>query len=403
MDVPIHGHHDPGFERLREAFVSNWTPTEGDPGELGASLCVVVDGTVVVDLWGGWRDRAHHRDWQRDTLVNGYSVGKALTTTTVLALVGKGQLDLDEALEVRWPEFAAHGKDSTTLRDVLSHRAGLPCTRERPSASDAYDFHEMAALLAATEPWWEPGTAHGYHVNTFGHLAGEPATRATGSELPDLLQREVCGPCGADVMLAPSAQDRARFAEIDFPAAERVEGLDDDAHDASAAADAAPPVVLDEMSAMRAGAYFSPPELSGIGVVNSEEFRSAVIPSTNMACTARGVARVFAALAGSPAPGTTLAIPEGLVAEATTTHSEGEDLVLQRPSRFGLGFMLHTEDRPIGLGPASFGHFGHGGSLGFADPDARVGFCFLTNRPGDRWQMPRTRRLLAALTSALDG
>jgi CubicO group peptidase (beta-lactamase class C family) len=149
---------------------------------------------------------------------------------------------------------------------------------------------------------------------------------------------------------------------------------------------------------MRLSAYFNPPGFSGIGIVNTSAWRQAVVPSTNGHATARAVAGFYAALL----PGVSRPIlPGSLIAEATETHSEGHDLVLDRPTRFGLGFALHLDARPVGITTSSFGHYGHGGSLGFAAPDAGIAFAYLVNRPGDRWQNPRTRRLLDTLRSCL--
>ena len=412
VEIPIGGLVQPGFESMRDVFHDNWTPAGSDPGELGASLCVIVGGRVVVDLWGGWCDPPREHTWQRDTLVNAYSVGKGLSATAVLALVDRGVLDLDEPLAQHWPGFAAHGKGDLTLRAALSHRAGLPCARRKVEVAEAFDFHAMAGILAGTEPWWSPGEAHGYHVNTLGHLIGEPASRATGHDFDVVVRDEVALRCGADIHLGLPADQHHRLADIHFPRAELfdpttaapvaggpTERADSGGAGSAAASDTDPPEP--DLSEMRAGAYFNPPELSGIGAVNTPAFRSAVIPSTNMACTAAGVARVYASLSGQPPADSELSLSSGLIAEATTTHSDGDDLVLGRPSRFGLGYMLHTPERPVGITEESFGHFGHGGSLGFADRSAGVGFCYLTNRPGDRWQMPRTRRLISELGSLL--
>ena len=388
--MTVFGFVDPAFAIVREAFERNFAPTvaspstRADPGDLGAALCVIVGGSVVVDLWGGWADVAMTRPWQADTLVNAYSVGKALISATVLASVARGELDLDGALVDVWPEYAHGGKGATTLREVLSHSAGLPAIRRVVETDEVFDFVGIAAALAGTEPWWEPGSAHGYHVNTFGHLAGEPVRRVTGHSFGEAMRRRVAEPLGADAWIGLPASMHQRVAEIDFvqfvPDEFRPHGGDD------------------ELSRMRRAAYFNPAGLSGIGTVNTERWRSAEVPSTNLHATARGVARVFASLIGVGPE----IVPRALVDQATTTHRRGPDLILERDSHFGLGLMLHEEGRPIGVGPRSFGHYGNGGSLGFADPEARVAFGYVLNRPGDRWQVPRTRRILAALREALD-
>lgn len=397
--VPVGGHADPAFGTVADVFAANFAPSGGDtpdsvydPGDLGAALCVIVDGRIVVDVWGGWCDVDRTRRWEADTLVNAYSVGKAVTAAAVLTVVAAGALDLDAPLSRVWPEYGAHGKGTTTLREALSHRAGLPAVRRALGTDEIFDFATVADALAESEPWWPPGAAHGYHVNTLGHLAGEPVRRATGRSVGEVIRSGLAGPLGAELWIGLPRTEHHRVAEIDFVQDLPLSRL--------------PHQGPGHLDRMRYAAYFNPPGLSGIGTVNTERWREAQVPSTNLHATARGVARLFAALAGAPersglAPGAGEVVPAALVAEAATTQSRGHDLVLDRDSRFGLGMMLHREGRAIGVGEASFGHFGNGGSLGFADPEARLGFGYLINRPGDRWQVPRTRRLLAALREAL--
>jgi CubicO group peptidase (beta-lactamase class C family) len=391
--VVVHGTVDAAFEPLREAFAANFSPTPatgddpGDPGELGAALCVIVDGRVVVDLWGGWADLARTSAWEPDTLVNAYSIGKAVSAAAVLSTVAEGLVDLDEPVARVWPEFAAHGKGAITLRQLLSHQGGLPGVRRAVNDEEVFDFAAVAAALAAQEPWWEPGTAHGYHVNTLGHLVGEPVRRVTGDRFGAAVRDRVARPVGADVWIGLPRREHHRVAEVDFvqhvPEEWRPHGGDG------------------ELSRMRRAAYFNPEGLSGIGTVNLARWREAEVPSTNLHASARGVARFFASLAGASPDGELLAA--SLVEEATTSTSRGTDLVLERESHFGLGMMLHLDTRRVGVGPGSFGHYGNGGSLGFGDRSAGIGFGYVMNRPGDRWQVPRTRRLLDALGDVLEG
>jgi CubicO group peptidase (beta-lactamase class C family) len=383
-DPPIDGTVDPAFDAVREAFVANFTPADGDAGDLGAAVHVIVDGHPVVDLWGGWADVDRTRPWASDTLVNAYSVGKALTTLAVLSAVADGELDLDAAVAKAWPEFGAHGKDLVTLREALAHRAGVPGIDRPVADAEVFDFTAIADALAATVPWWEPGTAHGYHVNTFGHIVGEPLRRVTGRTVGDVLRDRITGPAGAadDARIGLPRAEHHRVADIDF-----IQDVPEEWRPHQG------PTHLDRM---RRAAYFNPQGLSGIGTVNTERWREVEVPSTNLQANARGIARVFATLLDGRSP-----VPSGLIAEATTAHSTGVDLVLDRESVMGLGFMLHQDGRPIGTTPTAFGHFGNGGSLGFADPGPRVAFGYVLNRPGDRWQVPRTRRLLAALRTSL--
>ena len=176
MDVPVSGHCDARFVAVREEFARNFA----ERGEVGAAVCIVVDGVTVVDLAGGWADPVKGAPWRDDTLVNFYSVGKAFVALLVLQLVDAGLVALDDPIARVWPEFATAGKEGATLRHALCHRAGVPAIREPLRNEDLWDWDRMAGALAATAPWWEPGTRHAYHTNTYGHLLGEVVRRVSG-------------------------------------------------------------------------------------------------------------------------------------------------------------------------------------------------------------------------------
>lgn len=369
---------------MRDAFARNFALH----GEVGAAVAIELDGRVVVDLWAGHADGARRTPWRRDTLVNVFSVSKALTTICALRAVEQGALDLDEPIARRWPEFAAAGKDAITLRQMLSHRAGLPAVRRALPEGAMLDWRTMVRALEEQEPWWPPGSAHGYQVNTFGFVVGELVRRATGRTIGALLRDEVAGPLGADLHVGLPASEHARVAEFLW----------------TAALPPTPPDVgaLPDELALQWCTYFNPRGISGSdGWVNRAEWRAAELPSTNGHATARALARVFSVLAaGGAASGVRLVAPE-LLREATTEHSCGDDLVLHRPSRFGLGFQLTQAARPLGPNPRSFGHFGSGGALGFADPDARLAFGYVMNHMGPRWQNPRNAALIEATYASL--
>lgn len=385
------GSCDARFAGLKGAFADNFATR----GELGAALAVVIDGRVVADLWAGWADQAQTRPWQADTLVNVFSVGKAMVAVCALRLVERGELELDAPVARCWPEFAAAGKGQITLRALLSHRAGLPAIG-RPLPSGAmYDWDLMTAALAAQEPWWEPGTAHGYHVTTFGFLVGELVRRLSGESIGAFLRRELAGPLGADVQVGIGGRDQARTAEFLFTE-ETVAGPDGGQSTPGSGAGCEPPRMVSR-------AYGNPPGATGIGTVNTPAWRAAQMPSSNAHATARGIARVYGALACDGAVDSVRVLQRETIEEATVEASAGVDLVLGRPSRFGLGFQLTQPERPLGPNAGSFGHFGVGGSLGFADPDARLAFGYTMNRGGPRWRSPRNRALIDALYEALEG
>jgi CubicO group peptidase (beta-lactamase class C family) len=364
---------------VREAFSENFSRR----GELGAAVAAIVEGRPVVELWGGWADADRMRPWQQDTVVNVFSVGKAMTALCVSMLVSRGALDFDEPVARRWPEFAAAGKESVTVRQVLGHRAGLAAiSRELPQGS-LYDWEQVTDALAEQRPWWTPGTDHGYHVHTFGFLAGEIVRRVTGAGIGSFLRREVAERLDAEMSfgLDPSARQRRAEYVFDWKTTARALEAQQAFRDTH----------------LRERAYLNPPGATGIGTVNAAAWQDAVLPSANLHAGALAIARVYDALIGDAR----LLVDEETMREATAEASAGADLVLGRQSRFGLGFQLTQEERLLGPNARSFGHFGTGGSLGFADPDARVAFAYVMNRGGPQWQDPRNRALIDALYAAL--
>ena len=354
-------------------------------------MCIAVGGSVVVDLWGGWRDGDRHRPWEQDTLVNVFSVGKAVAALCVARLVGQGALSFDDPVARVWPEFGEQDKARITVRQLLSHQAGLPAVREPLPDEAVFDWDAMCAALAAQAPWWEPGTAHGYHVNTFGFLVGEVVRRTSGRSLGTMVRREITGPLGADFFVGVPRVELARVADflgmVDRPDTAPSNGMSE-AH-------------LSEARLMEHHTYFNPPTLSGSGVINTAEWRSAEMPSTNSHATARGVARIYQALAaGGRLDGIDI-VASAPLAEAVDEAVCGNDLILHRPSRFGLGFQLTQPERTLGPNPGSFGHFGAGGSLGFCDPQASVAFGYTINTMGPRWQNPRNQALIEAFYGCL--
>ncbi|HWA30341.1 MAG TPA: serine hydrolase domain-containing protein [Rhizomicrobium sp.] len=381
-DLPLDGFCDPRFEAVREAFAANFR----ERGEPGAAVCVSVSGKPVVDLWGGYANIANTRPWQRDTLVNVFSVGKALCALAAARIVEQGLVGLDEPVAKLWPEFAQAGKDKITLRQLLSHRGGLPAIEKPLPDGAALDWSMMTRALEQQAPWWEPGAAFGYHVNTYGFLIGEIVQRASGKTLGRLIREEVARPLDADIHIGLPREDHARVAEYRWPGQSTM---------------TPPPEGTKGVPLMRWNAYWNPPGISGAHWVNRTEWRLAEVPSTNGHGHARGVARIYAALAKGGAIDGIRTIGRETLKDFTAEHSRGEDQITQHPARFGLGFQLTQPERPLGPNPRSFGHFGAGGSLGFCDPDADVAFGYVTNDMGPRWQNPRNRALMEAVYASL--
>lgn len=355
---------DPAFAAVEEAFRENFATR----GEAAAAVCVILEGRTVVDLAAG-------PGWEPDSLVNAFSVGKGLTAAVLGRAMETAGVALDDPVTRWWPELDL----GLSVAQLASHQAGLPALRAPQPELVMYDWDAMVAALAAEVPWWEPGTAHGYHTNTFGFLVGEVVRRATGRSVGTLL-RDLAAPLDADVYIGLPDEEHARVRPFSFPAT-------------GGGLVATEPA--DDHQLMIRNGYVNPPGLSGIGVINTPEWRRAEIPSTNGHASARGVARFYAGiLAGEVLAAET-------VAALTEVRSDGPDLVLDRPSRFGAGFQLPQPERPFGTGPRAFGHFGAGGALGFADPDAGLAFGYVIAEMGPRWQNPRNRALLDAVTACL--
>jgi CubicO group peptidase (beta-lactamase class C family) len=381
--VEVGGYCDAAFTAVRDAFVGNF-----DDGEIGAACAVEIDGRTVVDLWGGWADEDRTRPWRDDTLVNAYSVGKPIVALAALRCVASGDLELDEAATRWWPELIA-GQRGATVRDLLCHRAAVPAIRQ-PLGNDALsDWDVMCRAIAATEPWWPPGSKHGYHVNTYGYLAGELARRVTGKLPGQWLREEIAGPLDADIAWGLDPEQQARCADVVWQS------------DTTPPTDWSDPSGLDEEQQMMVLAYVNPPGFSSLGVVNTAAWRETQVPSTNLHATARGIARLYSALAaGGTIRGVTV-LDADVLAEATTPQSEGWCPFLVREVTFGLGFQPTRADRPFGPDRGSFGHFGSGGALGFADPAASIAFGYVMNAVKPRWQNSRNRALIDALYSCL--
>ncbi len=368
MDVDIHGQCDARFAAVREAFAEGFRSRN----EVGAAVAVTLDGRPVVDLWAGYADLAGTRPWQRDTIVNLYSCTKGMTALCAHQLVERGQLDLDAPVWDCWPEFAQAGKGRILVRWLLSHRAALPAVKELLPPETLYDWEAMCAALATQAPWWPPGTAHGYHAVTFGWLVGELVRRLTGRSLGTYFRDEIARPLGLDLHIGLPDAEHHRVAEMsEIP----TDQIDPEAVGLAQ-------LILSDPRSMAALAFVNPPSMA-LGP-NHAAWRRAEIPGANGHGAARDLARVYGALAcGGRVDGVQVLTPES-IARCAAEQSFGPDLVLQINTRFGLGFMLPQDRRDARFGPSprAFGHPGAGGSLGFADPDTRIGFGYVMNRMG---------------------
>lgn len=377
VEVLIDGDVAPGFESVREAFLENFT----SKGEVGAAVQIIHRGEVVVDLWGGWVDEQRSTPWQQETIVDMYSAGKAVLGVLVLRLVDTGEIGLDDPIASVWPEFAAGGKGAATIRHILTHRAGIPAIRTELTNDDLRDWQTMTSAIAATEAWWEPGTRLAYHTNTYGHICGEIVHRVTGMMPHDALA-ELAGPLDADLLFGVPESEQRRCAEVIWAPPNPI----------AAPADFSAYDGLEGDALMNALAHLNPPGYSSIGVVNTSWWRSCQIGSTSGHGNASGLARFYDALLQ---PGRLLS-PE-LLAEASSIQVSEHCPILDDEFTYGLGFQPTVPHRQLGPNPHSFGHFGTGGALGFADPDAGIAFGYVMNHVIPRWQSTRNRRLINAL------
>ncbi|MES9523624.1 serine hydrolase domain-containing protein [Streptomyces capoamus] len=378
----IHGHCDPRFAAVREAFEENFRAR----GELGAAVAVTVAGETVVDLWGGWADAARTRPWARDTVVNVWSTTKGPVALCAHLLADRGLLDLDAPVAAYWPEFAAEGKEKVLVRHLLSHRAGLAGLREPHSLQDLYDWELTTARLAATAPWWEPGTRSGYHALTYGFLVGEVVRRVSGLRPGAFLEREVTGPLGIDFTIGLPARESARAAELVHPSATAAGERTADWDQLTLAALANPVV--------------------GAAEANSSGWRAAQIPAANGHGTARAVAALYGVFAGRGTyGGRRILSPQG-AERVREGQGSCRDLVigagLDGETEAGLGVWLSGPRGSYGPDPRAFGHDGFGGSCGLADPEAGVSLGYVMNRMGPHIvDDPRKAALVDALYRAL--
>lgn len=381
--MQIQGHFELQFEAVRDAFAALFD----DPQERGAALCVQVGGETVLDLWAGTADKDGSEAWHTDTILNLFSCIKPFTAVTALQLVAEGKLALDAPVARYWPEFAAAGKEQVTLRQLLSHRAGLPALREQLPPEALYQWHTMTAALAAEAPWWVPGSAHGYAAITYGWLIGELLRRADGRGPGESIVARVAKPLGLDFHVGLADEEFHRVAHI-----ARGKGNTGDE-----AAKRLLAVTMREPQALSTKAFTNPPSI--LTSTNKPEWRRMQQPAANGHGNARSLAGFYSGLLDGSL------LEAEMLDEMTREHSQGEDLTLLTPTRFGLGCMLDQPQQAnatFGLGPRAFGHPGAGGSVGFADPERDVAFGFATNTLGPYILMdPRAQQLVRVLGRCL--
>jgi CubicO group peptidase (beta-lactamase class C family) len=374
--LATHGWTAPGFEGVRAAFDANFA----NGSEIGASFSAYHRGNKVADLWGGLADADTGAPWQEDTLMLVFSTTKGATAVCANRLIQEGLLDPDEPVSTYWPAFARNGKDEITVGHILSHQAGLAWVDGEMTAAEALSWEPVIEALENQHPAWEPGTKHGYHATTFGWLVGEVIRRVAGRSVGSYFADEVAGPLGLDFWIGLPEEFEPRVGSLVsfIPPGVSLESM------TAVAAGEPDPVV--EMFKMFLGpetplgkALFAPGfALADADIWNSRAMRAAEVPAANGVTDARSVARMYAACIGE-VDGVRL-LSAGQAHAAAQRRTEGPNFILMDMDvQFGLGFMVQSSAIPLG-GENSFGHFGAGGSLGWADPDAELSVGYVMNR-----------------------
>jgi len=354
----VHGSCDDRFEGVRAALAQHL-----DADELGASVAVDLDGETVVDLWGGYRDEARTTPWTRDTLVNVWSTTKTITSLAMLPLVERGPLDVHAPVAEYWPEFAANGKDGVLVRHLMSHTSGVAGWDPPFTVEDMYDWDSSTARLAAQAPWWEPGTASGYHANNQGHLLGEVLRRIDGRHLKQYVAEELAGPLGADFSIGAKEEDWDRISPVVPP----------------------PPLPIDMRTLDPASPMFRcfTGPVADASKANTAEWRRADMGALNGHSNAKGVLDVMRVMSlGGEAGGVRL-LSEKTRDLAFDVQIDDVDLVLGVPFRRGIGFGLAGSAAVPYLPEGRICFWGGwGGSLIVMDADRRLTFSYMMNRMG---------------------
>ncbi|MCP5145828.1 MAG: beta-lactamase family protein [Gammaproteobacteria bacterium] len=382
---PLNGAFDPAFQAVADAFAENFRVED----EVGAAVSVMINGRSVVDLWGGWRNSSLAEPWEASTLVCMMSVAKGITAICFNMLIDRGLISPDDPVIKYWPEYGQNGKEKTLVRHFLDHTAAIPVLTTNPLWPGAmFDREAMIHALEEQEPLWEIGTKAAYHVHHQGYLLGELMRRVTGVTVGPFLRSEVTAPLGAEYYIGRmGAKEQGLVAEVMPNMNARL----------FAAKDA------DDQTTLRALAFKQNPLEPWAVTMNSSIWKTAEIASGNGHGNARGVARIYGALGnGGELDGVRVMRKDSIEAMITEQHNQMEQLQ-DRPYHQALGVLLNTPEA-VYMGPnmRSFGHHGIGGSIGFCDPDAGIGFSYCCNKMhAVGTNGPRAARLIDALYSCL--
>jgi CubicO group peptidase (beta-lactamase class C family) len=381
MDNVVQGHWDARFDKVADALGQ----AISDGEEVGAAIAIDIGGETVVDMWGGHADAAKTKPWTADTIVNVWSSTKTVTALAGLMLIDRGLIEPTTRVATVWPEFGANGKEHVEFRHLLAHSSGVSGWDQPVAVEDLYDWDKSTAMLAAQAPWWEPGTASGYHALTHGHLIGEVLRRVTGKTLKAFVADEIAGPLGADFQIGADPKDSPRIAEI-IPAPDPFEGI--------------PP--MDQWTEQMLKTFTGPaPDPT---VANTDAWRAADIGAVNGHTNARALARILSAISlGGSVDGVRLLRPE-TIERIFEVQCDGPDLVLAgHRIRFGLGYGLPVLETISYIPDEKICFWGGwGGSWETMNPDRRTTIAYVMNRMGPGVEgSERTARYFTLLYDAL--
>ena len=375
-DVEVQGTVAPGYEGVRAAFKDNLASGQ----DVGAAFAVYRDGAALVDLWGGSRAEDRSVAITDRTVFGVNSTTKGAASICIAMLVDRGKLDYETPVSAYWPEFAANGKSAITVGEMMSHQAGLVGAREPVTLDDYIAHDDVAALLAAQEPFFRPGL-WGYHALTIGTLCDELVRRVDGRTIARFYEEEIASKIAIDVFMGLPIEEDDRYAEM-FGAEDTPTGdFEVPNPEAMAAALANPMIAWD--------------------FPNQRYWRAAGHPAAGGTASARGLAKLYAALFSDAGQAGPKLLSKAVLEQAIRERITGVDQAMGVPGRYAAGFRL--SDGGMGPNPASFGHPGFGGSVAFGDPALRIGVAYTTNtmrNPGPEWIDTRVAALLEALYAA---
>jgi CubicO group peptidase (beta-lactamase class C family) len=355
--MQINGYCDEKFAEVRELFEENFSKL----GDVGASFAATIDGEFVIDIWGGYADKAKTQVWEENTIVNVYSTTKTMSFICALVLADRGQLDFNARVSDYWPEYGVNGKEKTEVRHFMSHSAGVPGFAPALLPGKLYDWEHCIKNLAAQAPWWEPGSQSGYHAITQGYLIGELVKRITGKTIGTFFREEIAEPLGADFHIGMESSVFPRVAEM----------IPDEAPPGDGFAELDP-------ESITARVFASAP--SDTTYVNTEAWRKAEIPAGGGHGNARAVVRAQTPLVtGGSAFGVELLSAAGCK-RIQEEQTNGLDAVLMMPIRFGMGYGFPNELIPLSPNDTAMFWGGAGGSTIIIDQENRVCFSYVMNQ-----------------------